>query len=202
MSKYKHSEVSEFRLEGRFLGFLVEDGYKIKYMRLATAEGECCIKLTKTLRASISQVLVPGDWVAVSGEKIVDWEKGRIKLKAYQLIPAVPSQPQSVTPAKAQPTKQQACILVCQKSDCCQRGAMEVCKALQGALRDRSLEDQVTIRKTGCMKQCKTGPHIVVMPDKTAYQRVNPAEIPDLIEKHFGTVTNSGEPVPEPSLVG
>ena len=79
---------------------------------------------------------------------------------------------------------------------------MEVCKGLEKELRDRGLQHQVAIKKTGCMKQCKAGPNIVIMPDKTTYRRVRLHEIRHLLDKHFTPVTNPVEPVPEPSLVG
>ena len=196
MSKCKSAQILEFCLKGQFVGFIVEDGYKVKGLRLATAEGEYCIKLSKSIRGSLSQGLIPGDWIEVSGDRILDWKRGQLKLKAYEVKLTRPSNAGFAPPVTAKATKPPACILVCEKSDCCQKGAMEVCKALAGELRDRGLEDSVTIKKTGCMKQCKAGPNIVIMPDKTNYRRVSPQEIPDLIEKHFA------QPVGEPTLVG
>lgn len=202
MGKIKNSQISEFRLEGRFLGFVVEDGYKIKQMQVATAEGECEIKLAKELRAALSrQVLTPGVWVQVTGEKKLKPETGEVKLKGYTVAIAGPNPTPTVISPTEEPTKPQACILVCQKSDCCKRGAMQVCQALAAELRDRGLEDQVTIKGTGCMKQCKAGPHIVIVPDKTAYRRLDASEIPDIIEKHFVPVANEQEPIPQPALV-
>lgn len=187
MSK-KHKQVSPFSLEGRFLGFDLEDGYKLKRLRLATAEGEVWIKLTKEARASVGGIILPGDWVQVWGEKVIkdDTEE---RLKAYRLSVISPRQATTVLPAVAtMPDRQKpaakATILVCQKSDCIKRGGKGVCKALEAALDDRNL-GQVTVKGTGCMKHCKSGPTIVFMPDKTRYTHVTPAEIPALIDKHF-----------------
>ncbi|XZO01932.1 MAG: (2Fe-2S) ferredoxin domain-containing protein [Microcoleus sp.] len=60
-------------------------------------------------------------------------------------------------------------FLVCQKSDCQKRGSGAVCKALENALNCSGLAGEVIVQKTGCLKQCKAGPNIVVMPDKTRY---------------------------------
>jgi (2Fe-2S) ferredoxin len=188
MSK-KDKQVSAFYLEGRFLGFLLEDGYKIKYLRLATADGEQCIKLSKEARASVGGVLTPGDWVQVWGEKTAkrDWDE--VKLKARKISVASPGQhpgkAAEKTAPKAKVTPAKATILVCQKSDCMKRGGKAVCKALEAELDDRDLSAQVTIRGTGCMKDCKAGPNLVVMPDKCRYSRIAPREIPALIAKHF-----------------
>ena len=90
-----------------------------------------------------------------------------------------------VTEANSPCARKKAQILVCQKSDCQKRGAGKVCKVLSEVLSDRGLEEHVTIKKTGCLKKCKAGPNLVIMPNKARYSRISSAEIPDVIEKHF-----------------
>ena len=92
---------------------------------------------------------------------------------------------QKVTGSSAKCAGKKAQILVCQKSDCQKRGAGKVCQALSEALSDRGLQDQVTIKKTGCLKECKAGPNMIVMPNKAKYSRISLAQIPGVIEKHF-----------------
>ncbi|MBD2483743.1 (2Fe-2S) ferredoxin domain-containing protein [Planktothrix sp. FACHB-1365] len=92
------------------------------------------------------------------------------------VIPGEPVQQPAVKPAK---------ILICQKSDCRKRGGDAICTLLQQELAQRGLEDQVTIQKTGCLKKCKAGPNLVMLPDKTRYSKVEPEKIPALIEQHF-----------------
>lgn len=187
MSK-KYQQISPFILEGRFLGFEIEDGFKIKRLNLATAEGEYCIKLAKEAKASVRGVLTPGDWLIITGEKRINLETDEVRYKAYLIRQTSPAQgfapclPVPATPAKAKP---QATILVCQKSDCMKRGGKAVCQALQAELRDRGLQDQVTIKMTGCMKQCKEAPNLVVMPGKTRYSRLQAADVPALLDQHF-----------------
>ncbi|MBF2028459.1 MAG: (2Fe-2S) ferredoxin domain-containing protein [Oscillatoriales cyanobacterium C42_A2020_001] len=184
-------QVSAFSLEGRFLSFEVEDGYKIKRLNLATADGEICVKLSKEARASVKGVLTPGDWIWVFGKQYSCPDTASIKYKAYLIKQAVPGQTPALTAptpteAKAsQKSKPQATVLVCQKSDCMKRGGKAVCQALQATLSDRGLEGQVAIKGVGCMKECKAGPNLVVMPNKTRYSRIQAAEIPDLIDRHF-----------------
>ncbi|MGI0488705.1 (2Fe-2S) ferredoxin domain-containing protein [Pantanalinema rosaneae CENA516] len=181
----KHKQVSEFRLEGRFLGFAVEDGYKIKWLNLRTADGEHCIKLSKEARASVGRVLMPGDWVQVTGEKVVYLDTEEIKFKADRITTSgvTPSSP-APTSEKATKPAAKATIAMCQKSDCMKRGGKAVCQALAATLSDRGLTDQVTVKGTGCMKQCKAGPNLV-MPNKQRYSRITAKEIPALIDKHF-----------------
>ncbi len=195
MSK-KHNQVSTFSLEGRFLSFILEDGYKIKHLCMATAEGELWIKLSKEARASVNGVLTSGSWIGVVGEKSVDLTTGEVKYKAFLINQAVPIQGSNPiveslemplsrqTTAEKSKTQRPATILMCQKSDCMKRGGKAVCQALQETLSDRGLQNQVSIKGTGCMKQCKAGPNLV-MPDKTRYSRIAASEIPNIIDQHF-----------------
>lgn len=95
------------------------------------------------------------------------------------------SKSENRTEVKAKCAGKKAQILVCQKSDCQKRGAGKVCQALSEVLSNHGLQDQVTIKKTGCLKKCKAGPNMVVMPNKAKYSRINSAQIPEVIEKHF-----------------
>ena len=193
----KNCQVTEFCLSGQFVGFVLEDDYKIKLLRLETAEGESWIKLSKEARAGLGQVLLPGDWIEVCGDRKLDTMTGAVKLKAYRikLKAGVQRQIVPLETQALQPKKKPACILVCQKSDCCKRGAMEVSQVLAEELRDRNLEQEVMIKGTGCMKYCKAGPNIV-MPDKTAYRRIDATEVPEILEKHFVTQNQSKDAVP------
>ncbi len=196
-SKHKHNQAS-FRLEGRFLSFLVKDGYKVEQLCLATPEGEHWIKLSKESRASLSRVLAPGEWIQISGQKKFDSKTGELKLKADQIVHTLPNPAKASQQLKTKPPAK-ANILVCQKSDCCKRGSQKVCQALEATLRDRGLEDQVSIKRTGCMDKCKVGPNIVFTPDKTRYSRVHPEEIAALVEKYFPSEANLQEDDAKPS---
>lgn len=199
MSKCRSKDVSAFTLEGRFLGFKFEDGSKLKYLRLATSNGEFCIKLCKELRSTFELRLLPGDWLQILGEKKLDRKTGKVKLKAEQVTPATASNEQINVSVKDKRAKTTASILVCQKSSCMKRGGTAVCHALETALSDRGL-DQVAIKGTGCLKQCKAGPNLV-MPDKTRYCRIQAAEIPAMIDKHF-TAQNLDDKTHPAELVG
>ncbi len=195
MSK-KYKQISTFSLEGRFLNFILEDGYKIKHLYLATAEGELCIKLSKEARASVNGVLAPGSWIGIVGEQSVDLVTGEVKYKAFLINQAVArrgenlavTSPQMALPMKSEAEKSKAqrpaTILMCQKSDCMKQGGKALCQALQETLSDRGLQDQVTIKGTGCMKKCKAGPNLV-MPDKTHYSRISARDVPKIVDRHF-----------------
>ncbi|MBD2344081.1 (2Fe-2S) ferredoxin domain-containing protein [Anabaena subtropica] len=183
-------DVSEFCLEGRFIEFVIKDGYKLKGLLLRTADGECYVKLAKQLRFTFDWRLPSGTWLQVVGQKKYDAKTGEVTLKAESVMAARTDIQQTVKQfptignSKPKPDKPKATILVCQKSDCMKRGGKALCQALEATLSDRGLEDQVTIKGTGCMKNCKAGPNLV-MPDKTRYTRIQAAQVPALMNKHF-----------------
>ncbi|GAX36087.1 (2Fe-2S) ferredoxin domain-containing protein [Nodularia sp. NIES-3585] len=195
MSASYSTDISEFCLEGRFIDFVMKDGYKVKGLLLGTADGECYVKLAKHLRMAFDLRLARGTWLQVIGYKTHDRKKDKVTLKAERVMAARSDigrvatvtpveEPAAMKTAKAKSTKNKHTILVCQKSDCMKRGGKAVCQALEAALSNRGLEDQVTIKGTGCMKNCKAGPNLV-MPEKNRYSRIKAAQVPELMDKHF-----------------
>ncbi len=185
MSIYTSSEVTEFCFEGRFLDFVIKDGYKLKGLVLWTSEGECYIKLAKHLRSAFDLRLPKGTWLQVVGTKQYNAKKDQVTLVAERVMAASADMGTVVEQnlAKTKPDKVQT-ILVCQKSDCMKRGGKALCQALESELTNHGLENSVAIKGTGCMKNCKAGPNLV-MPDKTRYSKVKAEQVPALIDKHF-----------------
>lgn len=180
MGKHKTIQTS-FVLEGRFLGYAADDRGKLKFIRLASTS-EHRIKLPKDLR---SQLLTPGEWIQVVGIRKVN-QTGQVKLKAKDLTIARPLSlaPAVTSPVAVSKSSKTETILVCQKSDCCKLGAKAITSALQTAIQQQGLTNQVIVKGTGCMKRCKVGPNLV-MPDKTRYSKVSPKAISTLIDQHF-----------------
>ena len=185
MSIYTNSQVTEFCFEGRFLDFVIKDGYKLKGLVLWTSEGECYIKLAKHLRSAFDLRLPQGTWLQVVGTKQYNAKKDQVTLVAERVMAASADMGTVVEQnlAKTKPDKVQT-ILVCQKSDCMKRGGKALCEALESELINHGLENSVAIKGTGCMKNCKAGPNLV-MPDKTRYSKVKAEQVPALIDKHF-----------------
>lgn len=176
----------EFKVTGQLLGFIIEEGYKIKYLKLSIEQQEYWFKLSKEVRNNLTSAITPGSWLEISGTKEI--KSGKLKLKAYDFKLLNSSEtvltPQTKTPHKKEPIPSTT-VLMCQKSTCWQKGGRSVCEALTQQLSDRGLAGEVKIKGTGCMKECKQGPNLVIMPDKTRYSKIKPEQIPGLIDKHF-----------------
>ncbi|MFS8909908.1 (2Fe-2S) ferredoxin domain-containing protein [Synechococcus sp. H60.3] len=184
MSKLAKQRIP-FESEGQFLGFLPDKDGKLKYLRWQAGAEVFAGKIPKPLRSELYRSLKPGDRVQIAGEREVNLLKGREKWVLYRVVPVQAGIP-ATSPPKAAPEseeKRKGVVLVCQKSDCCRRGALEVIQALQAHL--AAYPETIRVQGVGCLKDCKRGPNVVFLPDKARYSGVSPQGIPALLERHF-----------------
>ncbi len=196
----RRKTITPFQAEGYFLGFEPHEKGKLKYFHLSTEAGDWRIKLAKPLRGSTARSLVEGQWLKVEGETKA--EDGILKHKAWFLHTQpsdLPVQPLMV-PTPPVP-KSIGTIQICQKSDCCKRGGSQVMAALKASLDAHPDAARIKIKPTGCMKDCKKGPNLVVMPAKARYQNVTAVEVRELIQRHFPLplMTDPMDPAPQDS---
>ena len=188
MSKVK-APATAFDWIGQLLDFVIKDGYKIKYLRLAVAGREYWVKVPKSLRAELDPAIGPGSQLAVRGWASRCTKTGKLKLRAESVELIGTAEGTIVVPSPRPRGKaasgKSAKILVCTKSSCRKRGAEAICMALQENLKARGLAERVSIKPTGCLKACKHGPNAVVMPAKARYGSLKAAQVPALIDKHF-----------------
>ena len=169
--------LSEFNLEGNFLGFVGKKPRKVKYLSLAVPSGDVLVKLPKKLRGSLSSSLEIGEPINIYGVCKLNKHTGTIKLKAYQVttcdrIAQIPSPP----PAK---------IMVCQKAGCVKRGGKGLLSELEKTLCDRGLRDKVEIEHTDCQKRCSSAPNCVLKLGNKKYKKVHPEAIASLLESYL-----------------
>lgn len=186
---------ADFQITAQLSGLIVKDGDRIKYLRVMLAEKEYWIKLPKDLSRGLNPYSIDfqlGSWLEIVGVQTIDRKKGVLKLVAssFSKINAPANSisdaiQKEVTAAKKQAPRQNACILVCQKSDCWQRGGKEVYQNLEKIIQERGLSDQIQLQKTGCQKQCKKAPNLVIMPNKSRHSFVRPKEVAMLLDQYL-----------------
>ncbi len=179
MNYSHHGQELKFNFEGRFLGFLGTPG-KLKYLRLEFLTEEVQIKLPKELRFSARMLCQPGAQIRVSGDGKFDRHTEQIKFKARDITPISESADVSlpILPAPL-PKKSKIKILICQKSGCLKKGGKKLYDALEKILRDRNLQDAITIERTGCLKRCSSAPNLI-LPGKRFYSGTSPATLDQL----------------------
>jgi NADH:ubiquinone oxidoreductase subunit E len=189
-----HARTFPFHLVGQLEGYTLGKSGKIHRLLIQTNQGEYSIKLShasriELLRSILNNLLQQGSWLEVTGFQKIG-SNGLLKsLKAERVMPAafdktVLMQPLAVS-VDISPRVQDVTtkILVCQKSDCCKRGSAKLQRAIETAVCDRSLGNQVCVKAVGCLKHCSKGPNIVI--GKKAYRDVAIGDIEHLLDRHF-----------------
>ena len=190
------SKASKIVAPFNFSGELSKISYKkktIKHIKLVTEQGKYWIRVPKKLRKKIAS-LSCGSQLEVKGTSKQHPKTGKSKYKA-QTVVLIPQETQqtdipktktvSLLPVFDSKSKSKAKVLICQKSNCWKKGGAKVCQELESILSDRQLSKEIPIKKTGCLKQCKKAPALVMMPDKARYSKVKPQQVRGLVEKHL-----------------
>jgi NADH:ubiquinone oxidoreductase subunit F (NADH-binding)/(2Fe-2S) ferredoxin/NAD-dependent dihydropyrimidine dehydrogenase PreA subunit len=82
-------------------------------------------------------------------------------------------------------------VLVCEGTGCVSSKSPEIRAALEKALAQFRLGEDVEVGFTGCHGFCQIGPIVVVEPEGIFYCRVNPKDADEIVERHLA----GGEPV-------
>ena len=178
--------VSEFTLVGELKDFIIKSNGRVKYLQLSTQTEEYCLKVAKENKYILNKHLQIGCKLKITGMQKNKLHKGEIEYTAYtiELIPkpvARNSNHDLQATSESRGTKVK--VLFCQKSTCWQQGGKAACELLKAELENRGIREQVEIKTTGCLKQCKQAPNMVVLPDNVRYSRVQAKQIPALIER-------------------
>lgn len=76
-------------------------------------------------------------------------------------------------------TSETPCVLVCQHTSCLEAGSAAVLAAFEAS------EVAVTVKGCGCQGQCSAGPTVRIIPEETWYCRVQPDDVPTIVEQHL-----------------
>jgi (2Fe-2S) ferredoxin len=165
-----------------------------RYMRVATANGELTIKVSKQLRPQI-QDLQPGVWLAMLSEERMDMGTGEIKIKVRQLLKLPDTNTPEYSPSPSielvESAKNPAQIRVCQGSSCRRNGSAQLCQMMQSYLDRMNLNAQVEIKSVKCLHQCKDAPHIITSGlcevKRTHYRQVRSIDVDSIMMANFPT---------------
>ena len=167
--------VSEFIIVGKLEDCITNSKGRIEYLYLSTPEADYTIEVA---RQTVGKHLPPGCWLKVTGMRKYEIHKDRVKYKAYK-IELLPTPVSETTSSKAIATETKA-ILVCQGSSC-QKNGGRICQLLHTQLQAENMLDRVKIKTTGCLKQCKQAPNLIMMPGKIRYSKVQPKQVSKLV---------------------
>lgn len=173
--------ISEFTIVGRLEDLAISSKGRIKYLSLSTLEADYLIAVAKSPTNLLGKHLQPGCQLKVTGMRKYKFHQEQVEYKAYR-VELLPEQSSNQTAIAANRAKTK--ILVCQGSSCGKKGGQAICQILQTELKTKGLTDQVEIKTTGCMKQCKQAP-CLIMPVRNSYTRVQPQQVSKLVSKYL-----------------
>lgn len=75
-------------------------------------------------------------------------------------------------------------ILICGGTGCQASESEEIGKSFRELIGELGLEDEVQVVVTGCFGFCEKGPIVKMMPDKTFYVHVTPADTEEILKEH------------------
>src|SRR6056297_1272038 len=76
-------------------------------------------------------------------------------------------------------------VTICDGIGCLERGSGKIKKALQREIKEKGLEDQVSVKLSGCLGMCEKGPMMVVNPGYTIYGYVTEADVTEIVDEHL-----------------
>ena len=74
-------------------------------------------------------------------------------------------------------------IVVCGGTGCLANDSENILEELEKQVKERGLEDKVTVNHVGCFGFCSQGPFVKIFPEDTLYRAVKVADVQKIIEK-------------------
>jgi (2Fe-2S) ferredoxin len=165
---------------GRLENLTIGSQGRVKFLFLSTPEAEYTIEVAKEQANVLCKHLQPGCHLKVAGMRKNKLHQAEISYKAYVIELLSESATSTNTVLKTNKSRPQ--ILICQGSSCEKKGGKVTYELLKAELQAQGITEEVAIKTTGCLKQCKQAPNIV-MPDRNRYSRVKSQQISQLISK-------------------
>ena len=68
-------------------------------------------------------------------------------------------------------------VLICGGTGCTSSGSQELISLFEQQLKEKNLDKEIKVVRTGCFGLCAAGPVVIVYPDGTFYSRVKPEDV-------------------------
>ena len=76
-------------------------------------------------------------------------------------------------------------VLVCGGTGCTSSHSGELIEALEANIKEKGLEEEIKVVRTGCFGLCALGPIMIVYPEGSFYSEVKVDDIPEIVEEHL-----------------
>ena len=76
-------------------------------------------------------------------------------------------------------------VMICGGTGCTSSNSPLIAEAMEREIREKGLENEVKVVRTGCFGLCAMGPVVIVYPDGTFYSLVKLEDVPEIVEEHL-----------------
>ncbi len=76
-------------------------------------------------------------------------------------------------------------VLICGGTGCTSSGSHKLMEHLEKSIKEKGLEQEVTVVRTGCFGLCEMGPVVVVYPEGAFYARVKEENVDEIVSEHL-----------------
>ena len=76
-------------------------------------------------------------------------------------------------------------VLVCGGTGCTSSNSMKIADKLENGLKERGLDKEVKVVRTGCFGLCALGPIMIVYPEGTFYSKVALEDVEEILDTHL-----------------
>ncbi len=76
-------------------------------------------------------------------------------------------------------------VLVCGGTGCTSSGSAKLIERFEEQLKEKGLDKEVKVIRTGCFGLCEAGPVVIVYPEGTFYSRVKEEDVDEIVSEHL-----------------
>ena len=76
-------------------------------------------------------------------------------------------------------------VLVCGGTGCTSSGSPKLIERFEEQLKEKGLDKEVKVIRTGCFGLCEAGPVVIVYPEGTFYSRVKVEDVDEIVSEHL-----------------
>lgn len=76
-------------------------------------------------------------------------------------------------------------VLICGGTGCTSSGAIKLIDEFESQIKEKGLEQEIKIVKTGCFGLCALGPVVIVYPEGAFYSMVSVDDVEEIVEEHL-----------------
>ncbi len=76
-------------------------------------------------------------------------------------------------------------VLVCGGTGCSSSGSAQLIERFEEQLKEKGLDKEVQVVRTGCFGLCEAGPVVIVYPEGTFYSRVKVEDVDEIVSEHL-----------------